>query len=352
MDIFDHDGLPFARAPHPGAWMESVHAAELEGRAGASIDEQTPELRVLTYNTGLLRRWYAFIITEVPHYAERREELPQRLFAHEAGPWDVILLQEVWETEDADAIESEAHKQGYFAYAGTESGHIEHGLMILVREDRISDLSGFSVDEHHFELQRKIESYPGPGVRTAQAREIALASKNAGSETLALVGGDFNGMAYYPLDRWGVEGGEPVTQWWQNASMYALLQHYGDLRDAWIAVHPPVELEILDQLPEYSSSWTSTPYGDASWCEQWAESPESPFSAVDCNGLHLEQYGGSEYPGRIDLMTFRDPLNLTWVEEAQTVFTEVLDWGGAGAFELSDHYGVSFTLALTSEASP
>jgi hypothetical protein len=379
MDALAPEGLSLVRAPDPSPWLTQEHEAHRARLAAATIDETSARLRVLTYNTGLLRRWYALVITEVPHYDVRRHALPPALFTDPAGPWDVLMLQEVWETEDADIIAAAAAREGYAAYGGSERGHTRHGLMILVREDSMSGAGFLHTAEHHFELQRRIETYPGPEiergwievefehpasgrtirvfdthaqsfaehwrVRTAQARELALASRRVGAETLAIVGGDLNAMAYYPLNVLattdGTIDGDPIDTWWQNASMYGLLHHYGELHDAWVAVHPPDEVGLLNALPSFSGAWAETPYGSQSWCDD-----VNPFSAVDCNGLHLEQYGGTEYPSRIDLVTYRDPRDRVLVESAELVFTVPVDLEGAGQVELSDHYGVSFSFVM------
>jgi endonuclease/exonuclease/phosphatase family metal-dependent hydrolase len=365
-DLF-RDRPGYARAPDPSAWLAEMRA-EHEAILPAPVAEP---LRVLTFNTGLLDRWYPFAVVQVPHVDVRRERSPVELLG---DGWDVLLLQEVWDERDVQAFEAEAARRGYLSHAGSSEAHEEHGLLVLVRESLVDPEGPDDRGEATFELQRDIERFPGPGVergflswrfrhaptgvvihlfathttafpelswvRDAQARQLGLATRDVPDDELVVVAGDINAGPYYPHDAFAAVDGEPVVGWWRNAQAYALLLHYGGLWDAHAAAGQADDVAVMDRLPAYGPAYLREPLGDAALCEELA----GAFTATDCNSLYFGQYAGTEYPARIDHVLVRDPSGRARVRDSVVVYTEALP---GETFELSDHYGVGVTLLVS-----
>ncbi len=365
-DLF-RDSPRYARPPDPSPLFAEVQVAhEVLG----PLPDAMP-LRVLSYNTGLLDRWYSFIALQVPHADARRERAPEILLG---DGWDVLLLQEVWDLRDVEAFEQEAAERGYLSWAGATDSHEAHGLLMLVREELVDPDGPDERGERLFELQRDIEQFPGPGVqrgflswrfrhaptgvvldlfdthttafpdyntiRDAQVRELGLAAREAGDDGVVIVAGDVNAAPYYELDAFGVYSGETVSDWWRNAQAYAMLLHYGGLVDTHVTVGQARDVELMGMLPEYGPDFERTPYGDESLCDDL----RGGFTATDCNSLYFEQYAATEYPGRIDYVLLRDAQGQVRVQDSAIEYDEPL---GGEDFELSDHYGVGTTLLLS-----
>lgn len=358
----------YARAPDP-----SVLLAEMRNTHRALPPQGPAErLRVLTYNAGLLDRWYPFTTIQVPFVDDRRRRMPGVLLA---DGWDVLLLQEVWDRRDVEAFEAEARERGYRSYAGSELAHEEHGLLVLVREELIDPDGPDERREHIYELQRDIEDFPGPGVargylswrfrhaatgvvlnlldthttafpdlasiRDAQARRFGLAAREVPDDEVVLLGGDVNAGPYYPHDVFGEVDGEPVLDWWRNAQAYALLLHYGGLYDVHAAAGEAADVELMDQLPPFGPEYRAEPLGDRALCDELS----GVFTGTDCNSLYFRQYAGTEYPARLDHLMVRDPSGLVRVDGSELVYEGVTSEG----YELSDHYGVGARVWVTRE---
>lgn len=366
-DLF-RDPPAYARAPDPSALLEQMRA---DHAALPPLTAAEP-LRVLSYNTGLLDRWYPFAVLQVPHVDERRERSPVELLG---DGWDVLLLQEVWDDRDVRVFEQEAERRDYLVYAGSsEATHERHGLLILVREALVDPDGPDERGEQLFELQRGIEDFPGPGiergllswrfrhastgvvinlldthttafaelawVREAQVRQLGLLAREVPDDEIVVVAGDVNAGPYYPHDSFGDVGGEPTVGWWRNAQAYPLLLHYGGLWDAHAAAGHADDVASMDRLPAYGPQYREEPLGDASLCDELV----GAFTGTDCNSLYFEQYAGTEYPSRIDYVLVRDEMDRVRVQDSTIVYTEPLS---GGSFELSDHYGVGVTLLLS-----
>lgn len=369
-DLFYPDRLRFESAPDPSGLL----AAQAAEHAALPPLQAYETLRVLSFNTGLLSRWYPFTHVGVPRYRERRERQPTELLS---GEWDILLLQETWEVVDVDRFAAEAKKRGYAIYAGSaRKRHEQHGLVILVREALIGG-EAQKFTEVQFEAQREIELFPGPGVkrgvigwsfthaptgrrmhvycthltafpelwqeRDTQARTIGGLVRAHGADDIVIVGGDFNAGPYYPEDSFGKSGDGVLSGWWRNTMMYPLMIHYGGLYDSHSALQPARDVERMQQLllPFSPEKYAAEPL--AGRC---AEVPIDTFTATDCNSLYFEQYAATEYPARLDYVMIRDPGRHVRVAASELVFTEPLDFGAAGSFELSDHYGMSATLQI------
>ncbi|MCA9688909.1 MAG: endonuclease/exonuclease/phosphatase family protein [Myxococcales bacterium] len=375
VDVLRGEDELFSRPPDPSALLELQRADQ---DALPPLEDGVP-LRVLSYNVGLLQRWYPFTVIEVPEIEHRRARAPELLLA---GDWDILLLQEVWEGADVDRFAAVAEDRGYALYAGAgRSSHERHGLLMLIRGDLIDSTKEQVQKDTPFRSQRGIEEFPGPGVvrsflsweftlagggprvrlydvhttafpdfwreRAGQVRQLALDSREAGEETVVLVGGDLNAGPYYPVDAFGSSAADDdalVDGWWGNAVMYAAILHYGGFRDVQLLAGRIDDKAGMDALPPFSPGpYHQDPLGAPGSCDAL---PSGLFSATDCNSLYFRQYAGQEYPARIDYLLFRDSLERVRVVDAALEYTAPLDFGAAGRFELSDHYAVGATLRL------
>jgi endonuclease/exonuclease/phosphatase family metal-dependent hydrolase len=368
-DLFHPDRLTFKTAPDPSA----LYAAQATDYAALPALAGAEPLRVLTYNVGLLSRWYPFTHVGVPHYLERRERSPIQLLGDD---WDILFLEEAWELVDVDRFAAEAEARGYAIYSGTPKKHEQHGLIILVREALIGDAAQ-EFAEVQFDAQREIEYFPGPGVkrgylgwsfthaptgrrihlygthftsfpelfqeRDVQARTLGGAAKDHPDDDIVLIGGDFNAGAYYPEDRFGLDGDEVITGWWHNTMMYPLILHYGGVVDTHSLLEPAHDVERMHQLllPFDGDAYLKQPL--AGRC---ADIPTDTFTGTDCNSIYDEQYAATEFPARLDYIFLRDVGKHVRVTESALVYTAPFDFGGAGKFELSDHYGMSAILQI------
>lgn len=377
--------LRLLRAPDPS---ELFAARRAEHLALPALREPSP-LRVLSYNVGLLSRQIAIDRFEVPELAHRREVLPDRLLADR---WDALLLQEVWDAEDVERFARAARRHGYAWFAGRMRRRA-HGLMILVRRALVDRDQPLAFDEQRFARQRRFERIPGVGiergvimfafghrptglrivlvdthttafprlfaVRAAQARQlgrqihhqirhqIRQCSAALEQEPVVVLGGDLNAGPYYRDDVYGEANGRPVRDWWKNALSYPLLLHYGELHDARVAAAPARDVELAHRLPPWDASYRRAPFGGSGFDP---DPDRDTFTVGDHNGLYFRQYGGTEVPARIDAVMFRDPLRRVRVGEHRLAYVEPHDFGPAGCFELSDHFGVGVRLDL--EAAP
>lgn len=368
-DLFFAERLRFTAAADPTPLLE-LQASEHAALPPLAAPET---LRVLSYNTGLLNRWYPFTHVGVPRYRERRAEQPGKLLA---DGWDVLMLQEAWELVDVDRFAAEAKAQGYAIYAGSEKKHTQHGLVILVREALIGEEEQ-EFGEAQFEAQREIELFPGPNIkrgllrwsfthaptgrrihlydthftafpelwqeRDVQARALGGRARSHADEDVVIVGGDLNAGPYYPEDRFGSDGEATLSGWWHNAMMYPLLLHYGGLYDSASALQPAQDVTRMHELllPFDRAAYLAEPL--AGRCAQIAA---DTFTGTDCNSLYFQQYGATEYPARLDYVFVRDVERHVRVVATGLEYTTPLSFGDAGTFELSDHYGRSATLQI------
>ncbi len=362
----------FNTPPNPRALLDrqlAEHASLLPIDDGAN-------LRVLTFNLGLLDRWYPFTTADVPEVDLRREHVPPRVFS---GGWDVLCFQEVFETIDVDRIRLAAEDRGYRIYEGTSKNHGKHGLVIAVREALIDDEGQEYKHEQIYEQQYDTEHFPGPGVargflswsfvhaptgqrvtvldthtssfaarwrvRAFQARELGLYVRSRVAKEIVVLGGDFNAAPYYPEDVFGVDDGEAVGEWFANTIMYPVLLHYagGWMIDAMAASGVADDIDAIDGLPAYDeAAWDREPYGDRSLCD----AEKFTLSWDWCNPLGFDNYGGaSEYAARIDYIFVRDLGDDVRVLDAGLHYTEPETLGDVD-IELSDHYAVGATLRL------
>jgi hypothetical protein len=364
LDLFDED-LAFASAPDPTGPHQAEHDRQ------AALDPVTGEipLRVLTFNTGLLDRGYLGGHVAVPEIEARRAVMADTLLS---GGWDVLLLTEIWEWDDVEAIGAAAEDAGFDWYAGTERTHEETGLMLLVR----SELVGATElqEEGQFDAQRKLENWPGPNLkrgwlhwqltlagsdavidlwvthltpfpdrwltRNLQVRQLGLLARDVPDDHVVILGGDFNAGPYYASDTWVTGEDEEIGDWWANAVASPLIRHYAGLEDAHAAATGPLDKAAGDALPlDGGEALLDEPYGDASVCEGPGQ---DVYTATDCNSHYFASYAGTEFPARMDALFFRGGDRMR-VDGAALVLTDDIE---GEDFELSDHYGVATTFAV------
>jgi len=371
-ELLEDEAPLFTSPPDPRALLDRQaieHAALLPIEEGVN-------LRVLTFNLGLLDRWYPFTTASVPEVDLRREHVPPLLLS---GGWDVLCLQEVFDSIDVERIRVAAEDRGYRIYAGTSKHHEGHGLVIAVREALIDDNADEFTHEQVYEQQYGAETFPGPGIargfidwsfvhaptgrrvtvidthatayadhwraRTFQARELGLYVRSRQAEEVVVIGGDFNAAPYYPEDVFGVDDGEPVGEWFANTMMYPVFLHYagGRLIDTMAATGAADDIDGLLGLPGFDPvAWDREPYGDRSLCD----GERSTLSWDWCNSLGFANYSGaSEYAARIDYVFVRDLGDDVRVLDAGLYYTE-REMLGDVELELSDHYAVGTTLRL------
>lgn len=371
-DLFT-DEFTFASAPDPSQLL----ADRLQEAREQATPDYARRLSVLNYNVGLLDRPKILGVIDrvrVPEIESRRQEAPEKILSR---GYDIVLLQEVWETLDVTAFRDAAVRHDYSIYAGSDEWHTFHGLVILVKKSLIEGDS--KRHEVLYEIQYSLEDFPGPGirrgylswrfktpdgltvhlfnthmtafeehwrVRMAQARELGLAVATVPRSEVVLLGGDVNASPYYHHDTWTWPDGTKVSQWWSNAISYALLLHYGDLRDMLAASSPAQDVELGSQVPTNHQRADEIPYGAPGYCDRVAD---QVFTATDCNSLHFRGYPGQSSPHRIDHLYFRPGERSIYVVSHDIVFDEKMTFEGAGTFELSDHYAVLADLRVSLE---
>ena len=139
------------------------------------------------------------------------------------------------------------------------------------------------------------------------------------------------------------DGDTVVSEWWHNTMMYPLMLHYGGMYDSHSALAPASDVARMNQL---LLPFSLGAYLDAPLAGRCADIPVDTFTATDCNSLYFQQYAATEYPARIDYVMIRDVARHVRVTASDLVYTEPLDFGAAGSFELSDHFGLGTTLQI------
>ncbi|MFT7520017.1 MAG: endonuclease/exonuclease/phosphatase family metal-dependent hydrolase, partial [Kiritimatiellia bacterium] len=368
-DLMRHRGLTWTKAPDPSQLLQSLYDTH---QALPPLDDDAVQLRVITYNVGLLDRPYMGTRVTVPHGEARRKAMLKALFESDAN---VLLLQEMWEWTHAQEFGAAAEAAGWTWYAGTEKLHLQHGLFLAVRDQAISgELSG---EEHQFRAQRKLEHWPGPNVRRGwlhaqfqlagtqqtvhlidlhatsypqfwpvrnmQARQVGLSLSELPQDDIVVLGGDLNAGPFYAEDVWIDNEGEEVAQWWLNAPAWALWQHYGDMVDAHALSQVPADVTAGRALPTNPAQDHAQPYGSATWCKTVAP---DVFTGTECNSHYMAQYVGTEFPARLDHILLRDRDHHVRVQQSTVVFDERHDLGADAPIEWSDHYGLRVELRV------
>jgi endonuclease/exonuclease/phosphatase family metal-dependent hydrolase len=374
-DLFDGEQVRFVRAPDPTALLEGTQA-ENERRPVAG----GRGLRVMSYNLALLDAQIFGVIdhARTPFLDERRFAIPHLVLSE---GFDVVTVQELWREEDIERFEEAARQYGYRAFVSPRGEHND-GLATFLRREVLAGGYAVQSGSRAYTAQDGLEKFPGPNIergylwvafrhaqagpmrvfnthmqafpnqwlnRMRQARELGLeVVAQAVPGEVALVTGDMNSGPYYRDDAWLLPDGAEEPDWWSNAIAYPLLQHYGELHDVMVMGRSP-ETAAADVaqgklVPNDPLTALVEPYGGGGYCEQ----PNHTFTATDCNLLYFQQYGGTEYPARLDHILVHDPEGRVRVGEAAMGFTEPRDFNGA-LIEVSDHYAVWAQLFIQPE---
>ncbi|PCC73690.1 hypothetical protein SAMN02745121_06809 [Nannocystis exedens] len=123
--------------------------------------------------------------------------------------------------------------------------------------------------------------------------------------------------------------------------MYPLMLHHGGLDGAHSGLAPARDVARMNRLVLPFSQGTDA---DAPLAGRCADVPVDTFAATDCNSRYFQQVAATECPARLDYLMIRDVARHVRVAASELVYTESLDFGAAGSFELSDHFGMSATL--------
>ncbi len=371
-DLVRGEAFSWANPPDPDAFFQTRYERHV---ALPALTGTPRELRVLTYNVGLLSRRYAvFSKVEVPEIDARRAIVGDTVFA--AG-YDVVFFQEAWEKDDLAAIIASGEAAGYSVWGGDGNKfHKETGTIIAVKSELIGGEE--TREQGQYEAQWGLENFPGPNlkrgwlersfpladtgitvhlydthptafadewqVRNLQARELGLKVAAEPAEDLVLVGGDLNAGWYYAGDTWTDAEGTVIPDWFANATMLPILLHYGGLDDAKNAASPNEDVLLGNTVPrDNGATMLEEPFGDATFC---TNTEPTTFTATDCNSLYFRNYAGTEFPARLDQILYRDGTGRVRFVDQALAFVEPMDFGDAGTFELSDHYGVEVTLQI------
>jgi endonuclease/exonuclease/phosphatase family metal-dependent hydrolase len=375
-ELFERgEGLEFTDAPDPAALLTSTNTLD----DARSRDGRRP-LTVLTYNVALLDVDLFGLIpyAESPDLERRRRALPGLIFAKGA---DVVLLQEVWLDEDVEGFARRGEELGYRPFVHERASHND-GLMTFIREGAIAGGSTVEVDFQAFGSQVGTEYFPGPGIqrgwlsvrftregvgrvtafnthmqafaenwlgRAKQAREIGIILREVAEKTgdLTLVGGDFNSGPFYSKSTWTSPDGSELDRWFHNTIAYPTMLTYGDLVDAAIMGRAEndaiADITLGNTVVNDADNALEVPGAEAGWCDR---TPHVTFTASDCNTMYFDQYGGTEYPARLDHVFVNDAGDRVVVTDSQIVFTEKEQFGDLRR-EPSDHYGVLVNLLVS-----
>tara|TARA_Y100001954_G_C15801067_1_gene600128 strand:+ start:620 stop:1987 length:1368 start_codon:yes stop_codon:yes gene_type:complete len=368
-DLFDPNHVAFESAPDPTALLQSHQ------EANAQRSESSGSLSVLSYNVALLdAQIFGFIDwSQSPDLAERQKELPDLIINED---YDILMLQEVWLDADVTRFTEVGEAAGYMVHVGPRNEYND-GCLTLVKKDIVKDEAFVTTGGVAYAERDGLEYFPGPGikrgfihlsfehetlgtfhvynthmmpwwynwgVRMAEARELSLhVLDHSNAEDVVFLGGDMNAGSYYDTDVWTTGANEETDGWWANTISYTLFTHYADFVDLVQMGRTP-EKALLDitegqavvNNPEQS---LDIPGGEADWCETHNA---VNFTASDCNALYFEQYGGTEFPSRMDHLFVRDTEKRVYVTKSEIVFTERRTFGDLEeATEPSDHLGVA-----------
>jgi endonuclease/exonuclease/phosphatase family metal-dependent hydrolase len=364
----------FVRAPDPSPLLRGFSRKA----PPKDLDERLA-LRILSYNVALYDpAWYLeFYDSASPFLEERRRVLGGRIFG---DGYDIIFLQEVMVAEDVSRFEKSATEHGYTSYVGSRISYNDR-LMLFVKNDLLEASTDLSAESVPFIDSVAVEFFPGPKVwrgyqrfsfthprlgrvhlynthmaayskhwrmRMEQARQLGLdMAKHAGKNELAILGGDLNFAPYYKLDEWGLPDGGTASERWREAMSYAVLLHYGELKDLFVAGKRGreclLDVETVHGIRNVPERSAEIPGGVVGFCE----SPEkNVLTAVDCNSLHFQNYRGKAYPARLDHLIACDPQKRIYVMESGLTYTDRVRLNSDTKAELSDHYGIQVELAV------
>ncbi len=363
--------LTFSGTPTPRALLRSMQASN-PARAANAVP-----LTVLSYNVGLLDVTLFGLIpySSTPHLEARRRIMAETVFSM---GYDVIAFQEIWGARDLERFREAGRAAGYWVVSSPRNGYTD-GLAIAVRTS-VAPEPGVVQAQQYVEISAN-DFYPAPGfsrgflsvrfvsptlgavtvydshtaafpaaykLRMSHAREMALHLRaNVADGELAFVLGDLNAAPYYKSDNWALPGGANEPDWFANTLSYPVLMHYGGLVDLAVrgrtVADADLDITLGDMVPNDPAQSLRIPFGVEGYC---ASTPNTLFTATDCNALYFTQYAATEFPSRIDFVFARDTANRVHVERSEVAFTAPVTYDGVTG-PLSDHYGQLVRLQVT-----
>lgn len=355
--------LTFSGRPTPTALLQSIQASNPPMPANGT------RLKLLTLNVGLLDVQLFGLVSYArsPDLEARAAVMGPTIFA--AG-YDIIAVQELWRPVDVQRFRTAAANAGYWVVTSPRTGYTD-GLAIAVK-NTVAAAPGVVRSEPYSEIAAN-EFYPANGfsrgflsvrfehpqmgpvvvysthvaafpsawrLRMSHVRELGLhIRRNVPEEELVFVMGDFNAGVYYSKDVWDLPANRREPDWFANSLSYPMLMHYAGVTDlavrARTAAEATLDITLGDMVPNNPATATMTPFGDETWC---ASTPRM-FTATDCNSLYFQQYAGTEFPARMDLVTARDPGRRVHVASARVAFADPVAYADGRMGPLSDHYG-------------
>lgn len=372
------DGVAFAATPDPSDLLRDTNVRDDERDAAGRAP-----LSVLSYNVALLDvDLLGFIpYAETPTLALRRSSLANVIFSR--GD-DVVLLQELWLQPDVEEFLATGEELGYRGFVQDRADHND-GLAVFISDGIIAEGTTPTMEFAAYGSQNGQEYFPGPGIkrgwlsvrfqhptigglrvfdthmqafpenwlgRVKQARELGIIMRGAVDSTetaddLVIVGGDFNAGPYYRKATWTVPDGTVQDRWFHNTLSYPVMLAYADMVDLAIMGRRS-DLAIDDvtlgnTVVNDAARAEGIPGADAGWCER---TPQTTFTATDCNSIYFQQYAGTEYPARLDHIFGRDGDERIVVDSSEIVFTEPQLFDGTEV-EPSDHYGIAIEMSVT-----
>jgi endonuclease/exonuclease/phosphatase family metal-dependent hydrolase len=355
--------VTFSGRPTPTALLQSIQASNPPPAANAV------PLTFVSFNVGLLDVTLFGLVpyAQTPDLEARAQIMAQQVLGQ---GYDVIALQELWRRSDVERFRVAAASMGYWMVTSPRTGYTD-GLAILVKT-AVAASPGVVRSEPYSEVSNN-EFYPANGysrgflsvrfehatlgpivvysthmaafpsayrLRMAHARELGLhARRNVPSDELLFVLGDLNAAPYYKSDVWNLPNNEREPDWFANTLSYPVLMHYAGVTDLAVrgrsAADATLDITLGDMVPNNPATALATPFGDPTYC---ATTPNTLFTATDCNSMYFAQYAATEFPARIDFVMARDPNNRVHVAESRLAFVEPVAYSGRMG-PLSDHYG-------------
>jgi hypothetical protein len=357
--------LSFSGRPTPTALLQAIQASNPAAAADAV------PLTVVSYNVGLLDVSLFGLVpyARTPDLSARAEIMATTIFSQ---GYDVIAVQELWRPVDVSRFRTAAAAAGYWMVTSSRAGYTD-GLAIMVRTSVAPAPAASEVRAEQYSEISGNEFFPANGysrgflsvrfesptlgsivvydshtaafpsayrLRMSHAREMGIhAQRNARPGELLFVMGDLNAAAYYRADTWNLPNGGVEPDWYANTLSYPVLMHYAGVTDLAVRgrtmADATLDITLGDMVPNNPAESARIPFGVAGYC---AMTPNTLFTATDCNSMYFTQYAATEFPARIDFVMARDTDNRVHVDESRLAFVDPVAYGGRMG-PLSDHYG-------------
>lgn len=329
----------------PGLGGLEPTGAEKQLQEELEAEKEKPQeesLKIVTYNTGLLKKLGQNF---VPCVDERIEPQLQALFAEDVGvvqgkdPF-VLVLQEVWAKEAFYRYLTEATDRDYFVYPKSYSEIKTNGQMIISNlvEGEQEPQMHFFAEDGPADTQRGLRvshlKWQGSDIEiinihtsystakkfkqrhSDQFQELIEYVASGDKESLRIVAGDFNAGHNLELSQ---QSYDPIDVIWSP---------------------------IVDSLGLLGMKWAETAPDELTWDtfnNPLVSQPAWPIKVIG---------GWEEHNSTLDHIFFSDSFQI--VGEADIVLDQPVELakncrGKSGSARLSDHYGVAVTLKFPAQ---